>query len=281
MMRQTNLRHWDALSKTDPKHTKPFTRPGGFKGTAVRPIWIERHLTETFGPCGIGWGMDKPEFQTVPGPDGEVAVYCTLRCWYRDHDAQSTPAYVWGVGGDKVITKRVDKAGKLLPLIIDDEAFKKSMTDALSNAFKHVGVAADVHMGLFDDAKYVNDLRHEFTEPEPAAPVRQPIVVNGGKASPPPRLAPVRRQPPPQSSNGATELDDGREDALKAYDRLLNAIGTAKSPSEVNDLLFRLLPDGTDEDTDDFKLVAAHNDESADHIIKYAKARKQELRTSE
>ena len=34
-----NLRHWRKLSPTDPKQTKPFQRPGGFKGTAIKPIW--------------------------------------------------------------------------------------------------------------------------------------------------------------------------------------------------------------------------------------------------
>src|SRR5438045_199339 len=36
-------------------------------------------------------------------------------------------------------------------------------TDPLGNAFKFVGVAADIHMGQFDDSKYVQDrLREEL-----------------------------------------------------------------------------------------------------------------------
>ena len=56
----------------------------------------------------------------------------------------------------------------------DDEAFKKAYTDALSNAMKFIGVAADVHMGLFDDNKYVQEVRSEF-EAEKRAEVEAEI----------------------------------------------------------------------------------------------------------
>lgn len=141
-----------------------------------------------------------------------------------------------------------------------------------------LGVAAE------DDDGEVGSFREPSRQPAPRLPSRRDAPPLRRDVPNRPEVRPngsAVAAPATQSSNGAMNPDDGREDALKAYDRLLNAIGTAKSPSEVNDLLFRLLPDGTDEDTDDFKLVAAHNDESADHIIKYAKARKQELRASE
>ena len=35
-----NLRVWNALAKTDPAQTKGFSRAGGFKGTAVKPMWV-------------------------------------------------------------------------------------------------------------------------------------------------------------------------------------------------------------------------------------------------
>ncbi|WP_103729006.1 hypothetical protein [Novosphingobium sp. HII-3] len=151
-MSKTEL--WDALGKTDPAHTKKFSRSGGFKGTATKPIWVYRRLTEEFGPVGTGWGHQKPDYQVVPGADGEVLVYCTVECWHGDR-ANS----FFGVGGDKVVAK--NKNG----LFSDDEAFKKAFTDAVMNAFKSLGVAADVHMGLFDDDKYVAAVEREFNAP--------------------------------------------------------------------------------------------------------------------
>lgn len=151
-MSKTNTRLWDALGKTDPKHTKPFSRAGGFKGTALKPIWIVQRLTEQFGPVGEGWGMEEPQFTLVHGQDGEVLVYCHVRCWHTNPGQ-----FFYGVGGDKVVTKR--SSGQLFH---DDEAFKKAFTDAVNNAFKFVGVGADVHMGQFDDSKYVEQVAGEF-----------------------------------------------------------------------------------------------------------------------
>jgi len=151
-----NLRIWDVLGKTDPKHTKSFKRAGGFSGTAMRPIWMVKRLTEMFGPAGTGWGMDKPEFQTVDA-GGEVLVFCTVGLWYAEASGVvQTKHTVYGVGGDKVLGK--NKHGPYT----NDEAFKASYTDALSNAMKHIGVGADIHMGLFDDEKYVRDMEREF-----------------------------------------------------------------------------------------------------------------------
>jgi hypothetical protein len=175
-MAKENMKIWDALGKTDPAHTKQFTRAGGFKGTAVKPMWANKQMTEFFGPCGVGWGQTEPQFQVVPASD-EILVYCTVGLWYIAGDTFSK--LVYGVGGDKVMTQIFAKDGqgnkirgedgkfKTYPQT-DDEAFKKAYTDALSNAMKFIGVAADVHMGLFDDNKYVQSVRAEFEEEKKA-----------------------------------------------------------------------------------------------------------------
>jgi hypothetical protein len=153
-MMADNMQIWDALAKTDPKHTKPFARAGGFKGTAIKPIWIIRQLTEQFGPCGVGWGINTPVFQVVPA-DGEILVYCTVSVWHGE-----PTNILHGVGGDKVQAKRSSGS------FCDDEAFKKAFTDAVNNAFKFVGVGADIHMGMFEDDKYVTATKAEFDQRE-------------------------------------------------------------------------------------------------------------------
>ena len=157
----SNTALWDKLGKTDPAHTKQFKRAGGFSGTAIKPMWAYKRMTEEFGPCGKGWGIGEPSFQVVPGPEGEMLVYCTASIWYVAAD-ESGPHTVYGVGGDKAVGK--NKYG----LASDDEAFKKAFTDAITNALKMIGVGADVHMGLFDDSKYVNEVGNEFREVEEA-----------------------------------------------------------------------------------------------------------------
>jgi len=156
MTSKTDL--WDRLGKTDPKHTKQFQRAGGFKGTAIKPMWSFRRMTEEFGACGSGWGINEPQFQVVQAGD-ETLVYCTVSIWHGDRQNA-----VFGVGGDKAVAKF--SSG----LRSDDEAFKKAFTDAVTNALKLIGVGADVHMGLFEDNKYVAEVRAEYAEPKRANP---------------------------------------------------------------------------------------------------------------
>lgn len=156
-----NLALWERLGKTDPSHTKQFKRGGGFSGTAIKPMWSYKRMTEEFGPCGTGWGIGEPSFQVVPGDNREMLVYCTASIWYGE-DRRT----VYGVGGDKIVTHIKANAQYNRPerWENDDEAFKKAFTDAITNALKMIGVGADVHMGMFDDSKYVNTMREEFSE---------------------------------------------------------------------------------------------------------------------
>jgi hypothetical protein len=124
---------------------KSFTRAGGFKGTAIKPMWTIHRMTEVFGPCGTGWGINEPKFELIPCGD-ELAVFCNVSVWY-----EKPTQTLRGVGGDKVLTKQTSGIRS------DDEAYKKAFTDAVTNALKHLGAGADVHMGLWDGNKYSED----------------------------------------------------------------------------------------------------------------------------
>ncbi len=156
-----NLDLWDRLSKTDPAQTKSFKRGGGFTGTAVKPIYTVQRMTEEFGPCGTGWGINEPQFQVVPGDNKEVLVFCTVSIW-----AGSAENVIYGVGGDKIVThiKANEQYKRPERWENDDEAFKKAFTDAVGNAMKYLGMSADVHMGLFDDSKYVTARKKEIED---------------------------------------------------------------------------------------------------------------------
>ncbi len=162
-MANDNTAIWDVLSVTDPRHTKPFNRAGGFKGKSVKPIYTSLKMTEMFGPCGIGWGFSEPNFQLVNGPEGTVLVYCSLTLWYVNPTTGQKSEPVPGIGGDFAVVKQ--QSG----LRADDEAFKKATTDAIGNAMKHIGMSADIHMGQHDDDKYVTTLRQQFEDEERAA----------------------------------------------------------------------------------------------------------------
>jgi hypothetical protein len=148
MSAKTDL--WDRLGKTDPAHTKSFQRAGGFKGTAIKPMWSYRRMTEEYGPCGVGWGVGEPTFKIIEAGD-EILVYCIASVWHG-----SKENVVYGVGGDKAVAKF--SSG----LKTDDEALKKAFTDGVTNALKMIGVGADVHMGMFEDSKYVSEMKAEY-----------------------------------------------------------------------------------------------------------------------
>jgi len=152
----SNMELWDKLRRVDPVHSKPFQRAGGFRGTAIKPSVQERLMTEVFGPIGFGWGMTKPEYHHITAGD-EMLVYCTVGVWYRFNGEKSD--VFWGEGGDKVSTVR--KSGDIS---VDDEARKKSLTDAIGNALKRIGMAADIHMGLWDESKYRDENERFFAE---------------------------------------------------------------------------------------------------------------------
>lgn len=177
---------WDKLRKTDPSQTKTFKRAGGFSGTAIKPIYQIQKMTEVFGPAGIGWGTDQPVFEVVPGDHGEVLVYCTVGLWINPNEP-GVPERIYGVGGDKVVThiKANEQYKRPERWENDDEAFKKAFTDAIGNAMKHLGMSADVHMGLFDDSKYVREREEEERAPRQVDEERpQPTTMPKAKARP-------------------------------------------------------------------------------------------------
>jgi hypothetical protein len=159
-----NLRFWNQLKRTDPRATKPFARPGGFRGTQIDPTWRIQMMTETFGPVGQGWGYEQLDWTVA-----ERMVFICVRVWYRDPASgdQCWTGPQWG--GSEMIRKR---AGLEAP---DDECFKMSMTDALGKCLLQIGVAADVHLGQFDDSKYREEAEAYYTAK--ANPELQPTAI--------------------------------------------------------------------------------------------------------
>ena len=164
-----NLSLWNAVEKTPVEHTKAITgKP--YSGTSPKPHYLIHRATETFGPCGIGWGFTVDE-RVEDGAMIEPGHFEKM------HVAKVTVWYEWGgkrgevshVGGTPFSGKRSN--GKPYT---DEDAPKKSVTDALVKALSMIGFAGDIFMGRYDDSKYVNELRDEAREaarpkPDPAA----------------------------------------------------------------------------------------------------------------
>ena len=52
-----NMKLWNSVKVTAPHAVKPITGKQ-YKGNSPKPYWIIERATETFGPCGIGWGIE-------------------------------------------------------------------------------------------------------------------------------------------------------------------------------------------------------------------------------
>lgn len=160
-----NMRVWDALIGTDPQHTSTFKRAGGFSGTAMRPMWAIKHMTEQFGPIGIGWGFEETGQKIIEAGE-EMLVYSKASVWYADGAQIAHTPSQWG--GDKIMVKRRDGSVQS-----DDEAPKKALTDAVLKCLSYIGLGADIHLGQFEDSKYVEEINQQYREQEQAPQIEE------------------------------------------------------------------------------------------------------------
>ena len=160
-----NMRIYDAVRAVPPEAIKPITA-GRLKGKSdINPMWRIKVLTEQFGPCGEGWYTEGVRYWTVIQEKSmEMAVFCELQLHTKGENGWSAPIY--GIGGNTVIA--AEKNG----LYLDDEAYKKAYTDALSVACKALGIGADVYWQS-DRTKYSGVTE----QPASVQPMQQPSAV--------------------------------------------------------------------------------------------------------
>lgn len=157
------MKLWLAVSATDPAFTKQFSRGGGFKGTATNATYLARKATEQWGPCGTGWGVQVVNEELLTGApiviDGvilahEIVHKVHARLWYVQDGKRGE---VEQFGQTQFVGR--NKNG----FYTDEEAPKKSLTDAMTKCLSLIGFSADIHLGLYDDNKYVSEMKEKFS----------------------------------------------------------------------------------------------------------------------
>ena len=133
-----NMRIYEAV-RFVPEQAKKKITGGRLAGmTDINSMWRIKVLTEQFGPCGEGWyTSDVKYWQDRLDNNGSVALFCSILLHVKIDGAWSQPIY--GIGGNTLVA--AEKSG----LRIDDEAYKKAYTDAISVACKALGIGADVY----------------------------------------------------------------------------------------------------------------------------------------
>jgi hypothetical protein len=138
-----NLETWERFADIDPKFTKQITGKQ-YKGTSPNPQYVIRCLTELFGPVGqgFGWRVIAEDFTQL---GGETLHWCRIEFWHTDRVnvvesyGQTKAAYITN-GGKQMV---------------DEDAPKKSLTDAIIKAASWVGIGSNIFLGRWDDQKYV------------------------------------------------------------------------------------------------------------------------------
>lgn len=148
----SNLNLWELVEKTPPEHVKAITGKS-YSGTSPKPHYLVRKATKTFGPCGIGWGFEIINERVEDGAGGERLHIARVKVWYMWDGKRGEVEHI---GGTPFCGTRKD--GKFFT---DEDAPKKSVTDALVKALSLIGFAGDIFMGRYDDSKYVSDLKAE------------------------------------------------------------------------------------------------------------------------
>ena len=103
---------------------------GGAYGKAglsdINPQWRIEKMTELFGPCGDGWIWEPVECWV---DNGICYAHVTVQ-YLMEEGSYSKPIH--GYGG--TVMGRMD----------DSDLYKSTITDAVSNALRYLGIGADV-----------------------------------------------------------------------------------------------------------------------------------------
>ena len=129
-----------------PEEAKKAIEAGRLKGkNDINPMWRIKKLTEVFGPAGFGWYTEIVRTWTEASENGEMAVFVDIHLFVKKDGEWSRP--IFGNGGNRLIAneKKYENGQYVLVPYLDDDAYKKAYTDAISVAAKALGIGADVY----------------------------------------------------------------------------------------------------------------------------------------
>ena len=156
-----------------PSEAKKAIEAGRLKGKSdINPMWRIKKLTEVFGPVGFGWYTEVIKTWTEVDENSDVAVFVDINLFVKKDGEWSKPIY--GNGGNKLISheRKYENGTQVMVPYLDDDAYKKAYTDAISVAAKALGVGADVYYEK-DVTKY--DTAQSQREPVQAQVAGTPV----------------------------------------------------------------------------------------------------------
>ena len=152
---------WNRVCMTDPAAVRPITGKQ-YSGNSPKPYWIVERLTDEFGPCGIGWGFTVLSERMERMSETDALHIALVRLWFV-------------LGGQRGELEQIGQTKAMYmtsskKLLIDEDAPKKSVTDALVKCASYLGFAGDIFSGRWDDSKYVAQAGAEWEARRTATP---------------------------------------------------------------------------------------------------------------
>ena len=174
----SNLSIYESVREV-PKEAKKEIEAGRLKGKHdINPMWRIKKLTEVFGPAGFGWYTEIVRTWTEASESGEMAVFVDINLFVKKDGEWSHP--IFGNGGNKLIAneKKYENGQTVYIPYLDDDAYKKAYTDAISVAAKALGVGADVYFEK-DKGKYASQTRPSVEEIQQTS--SKPVLSSKGR----------------------------------------------------------------------------------------------------
>ena len=174
----SNLSIYESVREV-PKEAKKEIEAGRLKGKHdINPMWRIKKLTEVFGPAGFGWYTEIVRTWTEASESGEMAVFVDINLFVKKDGEWSRP--IFGNGGNKLIAneKKYENGQTVYIPYLDDDAYKKAYTDAISVAAKALGVGADVYFEK-DKGKYASQTRPSVEEIQQTS--SKPVLSSKGR----------------------------------------------------------------------------------------------------
>lgn len=144
-----NLDLWESVEKTDTAFTKHVSQRGGY--TAIDPQYQAKMATEQFGPYGHGWGLSESDFNMDIFESTGMVIHKAVFFYMLDGNVQTFPIH-------NAINPQMGSGEKKRN---DEDWCKKVETNTISKALSRIGFNADVFMGLFEDAEYIELIETE------------------------------------------------------------------------------------------------------------------------
>lgn len=148
-----DLKLWNEVRTIDPQYTKNVSVSGKPAFTNIDAYHLVEKATGQFGGYGKGFGFKELKIEEIHlgdtilvkltgvffYPDGEFPVFNAMKLVYKT-------------------TKGYEK--------VDEDAYKKIITNTIGKALSYLGFGADIYMGKFEDQAYVDEVINDFATEE-------------------------------------------------------------------------------------------------------------------